>query len=414
MPPTLGAAPGPGRRLGGGTRVHPGFDASSHPGQYGRAVRFPAVRGLSRGDVVVPAVLAVVAAAELAALRIGPLVVTQIPSTVACLLLVWRRRLPRLVAPAAVLLIATQELVGIPRDEPSAPIAIIGLAGYSLGRQVEDLRGLLGVALMDAIIWVPGGVPAPSDIPFVLVLTVGPWLFGRIVREHARSSEASAAEARRLAEEQERAARAAVQAERARIARELHDVIAHSLSVMVVQAGAAEDLLRRDPARAAQAMTEVQRAGRRALSETGRLLDLIRDDDESGLAPQPGTADLPRLAEEFRRSGLPVGLDLDGGTGGLSPGVDLSIYRIVEEGLTNALKHAAGARTRVRLRRSADEITVDITDEGGTPAETWRTGGYGLIGLRERVSVFGGTLDAGPTGSGGFRLCARLPAAEDG
>jgi len=411
MPPTLGAAPGPGRRLGGGTRVHPRFDASSHPGQYGRAVRFPAVRGLSRGDVLLPVVLAVVAAAELAALRIGPLVVTQIPSTVACLLLIWRRRLPLLVAPAVVLAIATQELVGIPRDGPSTPIAIIGLACYSLGRHVEDLRGLLGVAVVDAIIWVPAGRRlALSDIPFVLVLTVGPWLFGRIVLTHARSSEASAAEARRLAEEKERA----VQAERARIARELHDVIAHSLSVMVVQAGAAEDLLRRDPARAAQAMAEVQRAGRRALSETGRLLDLIRDDDESGLAPQPGTGDLLRLAEEFRSSGLPVDLDLDGGAGGLSPGLDLSIYRIVEEGLTNALKHAAGAPTRVRLRRSGDEITVDITDEGGTTSEPWRTGGYGLIGLRERVSVFGGTLDAGPTGSGGFRLSARLPAAEDG
>jgi signal transduction histidine kinase len=411
MPPTLGAAPGPGRRLGGGTRVHPRFDASSPPGQYGRAVRFPAVRGLSRGDVLLPAVLAVVAAAELAALRIGPLVLTQIPSTVACLLLIWRRRLPLLVAPAVVLAIATQELVGIPRNGPSTPIVIIGLACYSLGRQVEDLRGLLGVAVVDAIIWVPAGrLPALSDIAFVLVLTVGPWSFGRIVLTHARSSEASAAEARRLAEDKERA----VQAERARIARELHDVIAHSLSVMVVQAGAAEDLLRRDPARAAQAMAEVQRAGRRALSETGRLLDLIRDDDESGLAPQPGTGDLPRLAEEFRGSGLPVDLDLDGGAGGLSPGVDLSIYRIVEEGLTNALKHAAGARTRVRLRRSGDEITVDITDEGGTTSEPWRTGGYGLIGLRERVSVFGGTLDAGPTGSGGFRLSARLPAAEDG
>jgi signal transduction histidine kinase len=374
-------------------------------------VRFPAVRGLSRGDVLLPAVLAVVAAAELAALRIGPLVLTQIPSTVACLLLIWRRRLPLLVAPAVVLAIATQELVGIPRNGPSTPIVIIGLACYSLGRQVEDLRGLLGVAVVDAIIWVPAGrLPALSDIAFVLVLTVGPWLFGRIVLTHARSSEASAAEARRLAEDKERA----VQAERARIARELHDVIAHSLSVMVVQAGAAEDLLRRDPARAAQAMAEVQRAGRRALSETGRLLDLIRDDDESGLAPQPGTGDLPRLAEEFRGSGLPVDLDLDGGAGGLSPGVDLSIYRIVEEGLTNALKHAAGARTRVRLRRSGDEITVDITDEGGTTSEPWRTGGYGLIGLRERVSVFGGTLDAGPTGSGGFRLSARLPAAEDG
>jgi signal transduction histidine kinase len=378
-------------------------------------VRFPAVRGLSRGDVVVPAVLAVVAAAELAALRIGPLVITQIPSTLACLLLVWRRRLPLLVAPAAVLLIAAQELVGIPRNAPSAPIAILGLACYALGRHVDDLRGLAGVAVIDAIIWATGGqLPAPGDVPFVLVLTVGPWLLGRIVRQHARSSEASAAEARRLADEQEQAARAAVQAERARIARELHDVIAHSLSVMVVQAGAAEDLLRSDPARAAQAIAEVQRAGRRALSETGRLLDLIRDDDESGLAPQPGTADLPRLAGEFRRSGLPVDLNLDAGTDGLSPGVDLSIYRIVEEGLTNALKHAGGARTRVRLRRSRDEITVDVTDEGGTPAEPWRTGGYGLIGLRERVSVFGGSLDAGPTGTGGFRLCARLPAVEDG
>ena len=365
--------------------------------------------------MLLPAILAVVAAAELAVLRIGPLLLTQLPSTVACLLLIWRRRAPLLVAPAAVLAIAAQELVGIPRNGPSTPIAIIGLACYSLGRQVDDLRGLLGVVMVDAVIWVPAGqLPAPGDIPFVLVLTAGPWALGRLVRAHARSSEASAAEARRLSEEQGRAAREAVQAERARIARELHDVIAHSLSVMVVQAGAAEDLLRTDPHRAAQAMAEVQRAGRRALSETGRLLGLLRDDDELGLAPQPGTGDLPRLAEEFRRSGLPVDLDLDGAADGLPPGVDLSIYRIVEEGLTNALKHTGGARTLVRLRRSTGEVTVDITDQGGTTPEAWQTGGHGLIGLRERVSVFGGTLDAGPTADGGFRLRARLPAGEDG
>jgi signal transduction histidine kinase len=373
------------------------------------------VRGLSRGDIVLPAVLAVAAAGELAALQIGPLAVTQVPTSAACLLLVWRRRWPMVVAPAAVLFIAAQEIIGIPRDEPSTPIAIIGLACYTLGRHVRDLRGLLGIAVIHAGIWVPSGEPPnPSDIPFVVVVTLGPWMVGRIVLAHARSSDASAAEARRLEDEQGRAAREAVRAERARIARELHDVIAHSLSVMVVQAGAAEDLLRADPQRAARAIAEVQRAGRRALSETGRLLDLIRDDEELGLAPQPGAGDLPALAEEFRLSGLPVDLDLDGRTEGLPPGVDLSVYRIVQEGLTNALKHARGARTQVLFRRLRDEVAIGVTNEGGSTAPAWRSGGHGLIGLRERVSVFGGTLDAGPTIDGGFTLQAHLPAVEDG
>jgi signal transduction histidine kinase len=319
-----------------------------------------------------------------------------------------------LVAPAAVLCITAQEFFGIPRNGPSTPIAIIALGCYTLGRHVSDLRGLLGVAVIHAGIWVPDWHPPnPGDIPFVVVLTLGPWMLGRIVLAHARSSDASAAEARRLEDEQGRAAQAAVRAERARIARELHDVIAHSLSVMVVQAGAAEDLLRSDPQRAARAMAEVQRAGRRALTETGRLLHLIRDDEELGLAPQPGAGDLASLAEEFRRSGLPVDLDLDGRTEGLPPGVDLSVYRIVEEGLTNALKHARGARTHVRFRRLCDEVAVDVTNEGGSNALAWGSGGHGLIGLRERVAVFGGTLAAGPTADGGFTLHARLPAEED-
>jgi signal transduction histidine kinase len=219
--------------------------------------------------------------------------------------------------------------------------------------------------------------------------------------------------ARRLEQQQEQAAQEAVRTERARIARELHDVIAHSLSLMVIQAGAAHDLLRRDPDRAARALAEVQHAGRRALSETGRLLDLIRNDDELGLAPQPTAGDLATLVQQFRASGLDVELEVDSSTDQLPPGVDLSVYRIVQEGLTNALKHAPGAHTQVRFRRLQNEVLVDITNAGGPATSAWQSSGHGLIGMRERVSVFGGTLHAGPTADGGFTLQACLPTPAD-
>jgi signal transduction histidine kinase len=383
--------------------------------------RPPALRGFSRSDIGIPAALALITTLEFAALGYRPPVVAALPSWVACLFLVWRRRWPLVTAPAAGLALATEPYLNIPTDEASSGIAIVGVACYALGRHVPDLRGLAGLGIIQLAIWTlgnttsPSGIRAPtlSDIAFVGALTVAPWAFGRVVLAHARSGEALRARARRLEEEKERAAREAIRVERARIARELHDVIAHALSLMVVQAGAAHDLVRKDPERAARAMSEVQHAGRRALSETGRLLDLIRNDEELGLAPQPTAGDLAALIQEFRDSGLEVDLDVDSSTDHLPPGVDLSVYRIVQEGLTNALKHARGARTHVRFRHLPNEVLVDITNEGGPTASTWESGGHGLIGMRERVSVFGGTLHAGPTADGGFTLQARLPAPED-
>lgn len=370
---------------------------------------------LRKGDVILPAVLAVVAVIELVVLRIQPLALAVLPSLAACLLLVWRRRWPLVVGPGVGVALAMQPLAGVPLDEPATQIAIIGTACYALGRYLRDLRGLLGVAAVQVSVFaIAYEGPGPSDFAFVGILTFGPWALGRLVLSHERSNEELAAAARRLAEEQRRAAEDAVRAERARIARELHDVIAHSLSVMVVQAGAAQDLIHSQPGQAARAMTEVAEAGRRALAETGRLLHLIRDDEELGLAPQPRIGDLPELVRRFRESGLEVTLDVEGATDDLPPGVELSVYRIVQEGLTNALKHGGDGRAGVRFQRLADEVVVEVRNECASTGPRERSGGYGLVGMRERVSVFGGSLEAGPTPDGGFALRARLPAREDG
>jgi signal transduction histidine kinase len=372
------------------------------------------VADLRKGDVVLPAVLAVVAVLELVVLGIQPLAVAALPSLAACLLLVWRRRWPLVVGPGVGVLLAMQPLAGVPLDEPATQIAILGTGCYALGRYVRDLRGLLGVAAMQASVFaIAYEGPGPSDFAFVGILTLGPWALGRLVLRHERSNAELAATARRLAEEQRRAAEEAVRAERARIARELHDVIAHSLSVMVVQADAAQDLIHSQPGQAARAMTEVAEAGRRALAETGRLLHLIRDDDELGLAPQPRIGDLPELVRQFRESGLEVALDMQGAADDLPPGVELSIYRIVQEGLTNALKHGADGQAQVRLQHRAEEIVVEVRNECSSTGPPPSSGGYGLVGMRERVSVFGGTLRAGPTPEGGFSLWASLPTRED-
>jgi signal transduction histidine kinase len=188
-------------------------------------------------------------------------------------------------------------------------------------------------------------------------------------------------------------------------------MLANSLSVMVVQASLAEDLIGRDAEAAAEAMREVQQSGRDALGETGRLLRLIRDEgDEIGMQPQHLVADLPALADEYVRAGLDVDLHLDPGARTMQAGVGLSAYRIVQEALTNALKHAPGSRVTVRLSRRAAELAIEVRNgPAATQAPVAVSGGQGLVGIRERVSLFGGTLDAAPTGDGGFRLAATLP-----
>jgi signal transduction histidine kinase len=240
-------------------------------------------------------------------------------------------------------------------------------------------------------------------------LAVAPWVVGIVLRETFERARSLAAAAERAELEQESEAERAAAAERRRIARELHDVLANSLSVMTVQASVAADLVHDDSERASAAVAEVERSGRAALGETGRLLHRIQRGDRAGTQPQHRLADVPALAAEYARAGLTIDLKAEA-VEGLSPALELSIYRIVQEGLTNVLKHAPGSPVRVRLARRPQAVAVEI--ENGRPRANGRPtvpSGHGLAGLRERVTLFGGSLTARPSADGGFRLAATIP-----
>ncbi|OLR91000.1 sensor histidine kinase [Actinokineospora bangkokensis] len=210
-------------------------------------------------------------------------------------------------------------------------------------------------------------------------------------------------------------ARIAVADERTRIARELHDVVAHAVSVIVVQADGAAYAVRGAPETAEQALATISATGREALTELRRLLGVLRSEHgESDRAPQPGAQSLADLAERVRGTGVPVELELSGGLDALPAGVGLGVYRIVQEALTNTIKHAGpGARARVRVRRGGDQVELEVLDEGAGRSRVVAPGsGNGLIGMRERANVFGGTLSAGPRPEGGWRVHAVLPVAE--
>lgn len=216
---------------------------------------------------------------------------------------------------------------------------------------------------------------------------------------------------RRLHEDRERMAHDAVVQERARIARELHDVVAHAMSVMIVQAGAARTVVERDPGQAALALRRIEDTGRFGMAEMRRLIGVLKADDEQAeLMPQPGLAQLDELLETVRSAGLPVEAVTEGTPRPLPPGVDLTAYRVVQEGLTNVLKHAGGAHARAMVRYEDDAIEVEVADDGrGAVADPNGTPGHGLLGMRERVAVFDGTLETGARAGGGFVLRARIP-----
>jgi signal transduction histidine kinase len=228
------------------------------------------------------------------------------------------------------------------------------------------------------------------------------WLAGVFV--HARRRAVSLA-ARNAA--LQRQAEQATAAERARIARELHDVVAHHLSVVVLQAAGA----RASGKPAGAALEKIENSARQALDETSRLLNVLRDpEEEAGLAPQPGTGELDALAASVRAAGLPVSLVIDGDLAALPAVVDVSVYRIVQEALTNVLKHAGPARAEVTIGYEQDTVTVEVTDNGtGQHGNGSPGGGHGLAGMRERAAVFGGELAAGSRPGGGFAVRARLP-----
>ncbi|WP_327092072.1 histidine kinase [Nonomuraea sp. NBC_01738] len=212
---------------------------------------------------------------------------------------------------------------------------------------------------------------------------------------------------------QEEAMRRAVQLERDRIAGELHDVVTHNVSVMVIQAGAARRVMDSAPERSKEALLAVESSGRAAMAELRHVMGLLAapaDGRDDGLEPQPGLDQLGQLAERVRAAGLTVDVEIGPLPGPLPPGVELTAYRVVQEGLTNALKHAEGASATVSIGQAGDRLRIEVADTGGVPGAGSRTGqGRGLIGLRERLAVYGGALDGAPVPGGGYRLVASLP-----
>ena len=325
--------------------------------------------------------------------------------------LAWRRSFPL----ATVVLVAAastaETLGGVPMISSAVPLIATVIAVYTLVVQAPLRRALLGLAISlgGFALGTLSSHNSIGNFEFGALFVVGVWIVGRTVRTQTATASELAQRTVALEREREERALRAVEQERARIARELHDVIAHSVSVMVVQAGAGEEVLRRDPERAADVLRSIQQTGREALSEMSRLLGILREHgDELGLVPQPGLSDLDELLEQARRAGVPVRFGVEGHQRALAPGVELSLYRIVQEALTNTRKHAGPARASVVLRYSESDVVVEVADDGAGSHDGYG-GGNGLIGMQERVTVYGGSLEAGPRAQGGYLVRARIP-----
>jgi signal transduction histidine kinase len=328
--------------------------------------------------------------------------------------LAFRRRYP-----VAVLLVIGASMIGwLLRggESPSAVFLAFFLAIFSAGAYAIDRRrslvayGLLG-ALFITLWWATGQLD--SWLVFIFVFSTGIWLAGDLLR--TRTTEAQEHERRAVDLERQRSA-ALLQAaaeERARIARELHDVIAHNLSVVVIQAGAAQRVLDEQPEVAREALRQVEETGRVAMTEMRRLLGVLhKGDDEPLTVPQPGVAGLETLLDDVRAAGLPVTLRTSGDPRTLPPGIDVSVYRIVQEALTNTLRHAEASKATVEVRYLPGGVEIEVIDDGqGTRDTRWDSaGGYGLAGMRERAQLFDGAFEAGPRPSGGFAVRVVLPS----
>jgi signal transduction histidine kinase len=323
-----------------------------------------------------------------------------------------RRRYP-FAAPAAVWLVAAACSFVDGRLIGSTVVASIAgmVAAFLLGNLRNDTKARVGLAIvLGAAATIVYNKPdhAPGELVFIPVLFAIGWLAGFALRE--RAAQAEEAEERALAAERQResAARLAVAEERARIARELHDVVAHSVSVMVLQVGAVRHRLPQELAEDRDALTDVEQAGRSALAEMRRLLGAMHDGGDADLAPQPGLDSLDALVERVGRAGLPVRLQVEGDAVPLPRAVDLSAYRIVQEGLTNSLKHANASRADVTVRYEPGGVQLEIRDDG-VGSGTSDGLGHGLVGVGERVKIYGGEMNAGTAPEGGFVLRARLP-----
>ena len=338
----------------------------------------------------------------------------------AAVIVLWllaRRRFP-FGAPAAFWLLAAAASFVDGRLIPfPAGLYLAGmLAAFLLGNLRDAILARVGLAVilgsMATIIFNRPG-HSPGELVFIPLLFGIAWLAGFALNARAELADAAEARAAQAERERETAARIAVAEERARIARELHDIVAHAVSVMVLQVGAVRHKLPDELADESGALRGVEQAGRTALAEMRRLLSAMRrDGDDLELAPQPGLGGVGALVAEIGRAGLPVTLHVEGEAAPLPRAIDLSAYRIVQEGLTNALKHARAHRADVTLRYAPDELQIEVRDDG-TGGGASNGPGYGLVGVGERVKIYGGTMTAGAAPDGGFVLGARLPLGGD-
>jgi signal transduction histidine kinase len=377
--------------------------------------------GRRYGDVAVASLLAIGMTLELVAWE-PPDLGTAVPFALLATLSTSLRRRTPLVA----FLLTMAGIEGITTvargfDNDSLTfIVVYFLAIYSLGRHARGHEAWLGaVALLVAMgffVADEGGAGQADlgDVGFVLMFVGAPWAVGLAVRLRRERERVLTAEKEELRAAQEENTRRAVASERATIARELHDVVSHAISVTVLQARGARRMLGTDDASVREALDAIEHTNTQALGDMRRLLAVLRDTEgDPSTAPQPSLARLDSLLEDVRRSGLDVRLDATGGDRDVPPGVDLSAYRIVQEALTNVLKHAGPASAVVRLDYGADALRVAVTDDGAGAGTNGAArdleGGHGLIGIRERVAVVGGEVTAGPADGGGFEINARLP-----
>jgi signal transduction histidine kinase len=326
-----------------------------------------------------------------------------------------RRRWPM----AAALFVVGVQVVSSYLDEPGTDREAWGVVAYVLAFWVfasdnplpQALLGLTAAELGIVLVTVEDVRVSAAESGSVALVGTMTWLAAAVLRQRSQRVDEAERRAAVLERDHHDAAEALAR-ERARIARELHDVVAHSVSVMIVQAGAARMMLDGDAGRAVAPLLAVEETGRQALSELRRLLGILRSDaEQSRPAPQPGVDDLPGLVDTVREAGLPVVLEISGDVRPLSPGLGLAVYRIVQEALTNILKHAGADQATVTVSYGAEKLTVEVRDDGRrTTRPRAASAGHGLTGMRERAAIYGGTLEAGPRTQGdGYVVNATLP-----
>jgi signal transduction histidine kinase len=336
------------------------------------------------------------------------LLVFQVPLV---LPLVWRRRAPLAVFGVIAAAAFAQWLANVRMPADLALLfALYCVAAHSARRHLLLAGAVLQAGIvMASLRWAPGERILGSVLSLTMLGTAAA-VTGMNMRTRRAYLASLEDRAVRLERERDQQAQLAVAGERARIAREMHDIVTHNLSVMVALADGAVFAQQRSPERATTAMRQISGTGRQALTDMRRFLGVLRDDEPDALRhPMPGLAQLESLADQVRAAGLPTRLDLEGDPGPVPAAAQLTVYRLVQEALTNTLKHTAkGASAQVRVRCSADEVSLVVTDDGRAAATASPGSGHGLAGMRERTAAYGGALNAGPLPDGGWRVAARL------